>query len=629
MAAEMLQGRTAATFLFLAVALVFALGARSAEGACVPQQDAVPPPRVDITADPDQAANALFVQALRTIAEAEPIDDARRRLLQLERAQADLDRVVQDYPGSPLAVQLITNQPIGSFDPAELSETIAALTAEVEMEVDVREDAEDAACADNAVACGLLTDAFAMACEIPVARFRAEALALVSATQSAAGFARQAERSLAYALAAAAELGPRDPEMARPLIALAAAQASRGDAENARRTFSAAIEAVGAIEATGWEITDHYRGQNLRRIAVAQAEARLFEDALATAHEAASMTCQDGAAAFAAVGIGQLHAGLFDDARASLEKATLSPCDHSTFPMQAYIDVSIALAAAGFEGESRQTLTDSATDASGMIDWAEERAIALADIAVAQADSGYPDDARRTIADASAALVGISRGVRYAFALRVIALAQARIGEFADALAKLEEVKAIVPIEYTLALVAVEQAAAGLEDEARQTFGDALAMLRWRRPATPSHLSQSTIAAEQVAAGFLDDARHTFAEAVAASENVGPPESLSYDLAQIAKAQAEAGLPSDALVTVGTMPPLVRPADQVEALAEIGFAFSLAEDIEDARVAFAAARTAAGDAPAPGGPGIDAFSENLLTIVDAQTRAATVSGEAE
>ncbi len=629
MAAEMLKSRRATTFLFLTLVAALTLGPTSAEAACIlPQGDAAPENQ-DHSADPDQAANALFVQALQTITEAELVDNASDRLLQLEQAQADLDRIVRTYPGSQLAVQLITNQRIGSFDPVELSATIADLTAEVAEGVggadfpEIVEDTDDVPCPDNHVACRFLANALVTACEIPVARLRAEALALVSAAHSAADLPRHAERSLAHAVVAAAELDLGDWQSAQPLTAVAAAQAARGHSEDARRTFAAAIEAIGGA------VTHNFRGLALQRIAVAQAEAQLYADALATAYEASSITCQDGAEAFVAIGISQLHAGLLGDARDSFAQATASPCDRSMFPMQSFVDVSIALAEAGFEEGARRILANAATEAGEMDNLFGDRANALADIAIAQADAGFADDARRAIDGAIDALFLFSGRVQYAYTLRDIALAQAKIGEFADARATLADASKHVPIEHTLARIAVEQAAAGLEDEARQTFADALDLVRERPPGSPVHLSLSRIAAEQAAAGFLNDARRTFAEAITGSEGASPVETLSYDLAEIARTQAEAGLPDDALVTVSSMSQAGRSDEQSEVLADIGFAFAVVHDSEGAWQAFADARAAANSVPARGGLGLEHFSENLLTIVAAETRAGMAAIESE
>jgi len=87
------------------------------------------------------AANALFVQAMRDFHAARAIelppfprsreehqvlsDEARRKHASLKAVQQKLGLLIERYPGSDLAVQLITGQPIGGFGAGLLEQEIA------------------------------------------------------------------------------------------------------------------------------------------------------------------------------------------------------------------------------------------------------------------------------------------------------------------------------------------------------------------------------------------------------------------------------------------------------------------------------------------------------------------------
>ena len=64
-------------------------------------------------AGPQERANVLFVEAVKLIQAGNQQQDPDKRLKQLERAQSNLHRIVNDYPSSDLAVQLISGQSIG------------------------------------------------------------------------------------------------------------------------------------------------------------------------------------------------------------------------------------------------------------------------------------------------------------------------------------------------------------------------------------------------------------------------------------------------------------------------------------------------------------------------------------
>ncbi len=600
------------------IALVSAIGLKAApaDAAC-PPLDRAASMWAGLSPGHDQTANTIFLSALRTISSADLEGDPERRLHLLEEAQASLDRIVRYHPGSQLAVQLFTGQQIGTFDPMALSTTVSALRADI---------FEGARCAEDPDACSYLADALATACDIPIAGRRAEALTLVSAGQAAAGLTYHAHQTLSDALAAADEIPPSDRWRSSSLTAVAAAQAAAGFQEEARRTFFRAVTAVGQRS------TDDLQGRQMVSVAVAQAEAGLFADALDTADEADSIGCNHSTEALAAIGIVQLRAGLMDDARRTFARVlasnATSPCRLSDYPMQPYIDIAAAVAAAGLEEEARQTLAHGAIAAVDVFPLGPDRARALARIAAAQADAGLFDDTQQTITDAFAALEETPTGLDHSRALLWIAYAQAVSRQFSDAIATLDETTWNTPTELTRAAIAAEQAAAGFEGEARRTFADALARTRERAPASPIHRILSKIGVEQAAAGFEEDARITFAEAVAATGSFSSP-SLSSHLARIAENQAEAGFPADALDTVGAMPAHDGHDDRVDAMAAIGAAQASAGDAAAARRTLAAAVMALGEAPAENRFDLETISDALLVVVEAQTSAALAGLESE
>lgn len=75
------------------------------------------------------AANALIVEAVTAQRAATNISDPAERLAALEDVLATLDRIVTEHPTSPLAVQIITEQPIGTLDVAAIRAEVAAITA--------------------------------------------------------------------------------------------------------------------------------------------------------------------------------------------------------------------------------------------------------------------------------------------------------------------------------------------------------------------------------------------------------------------------------------------------------------------------------------------------------------------
>lgn len=82
-----------------------------------------------LPASAQDAANALIVEAVTAQRAATNISDPAERLAALEDVLATLDRIVTEHPTSPLAVQIITEQPIGTLDVAAIRAEVAEITA--------------------------------------------------------------------------------------------------------------------------------------------------------------------------------------------------------------------------------------------------------------------------------------------------------------------------------------------------------------------------------------------------------------------------------------------------------------------------------------------------------------------
>ena len=79
--------------------------------------------------DPNEKANALFVEAELIIQQASAESDAERHLEQLNQAHAKLQRIVNQYASADLAVRLVSGQSVGTISLDGLQSTIK--TAEI------------------------------------------------------------------------------------------------------------------------------------------------------------------------------------------------------------------------------------------------------------------------------------------------------------------------------------------------------------------------------------------------------------------------------------------------------------------------------------------------------------------
>lgn len=80
--------------------------------------------------DPNQQANRTFTEAMQLIRRAGATYDTREAVRLLRGADKSLKKIINDYPESTIAVQLITNQFIGDFDILDFRARIRSLSCE-------------------------------------------------------------------------------------------------------------------------------------------------------------------------------------------------------------------------------------------------------------------------------------------------------------------------------------------------------------------------------------------------------------------------------------------------------------------------------------------------------------------
>lgn len=80
--------------------------------------------------DAQEDANRTFVEAVQLVKRANSTLDTRETVRLLRAADSMLKKIINDYPESPVAVQLVTNQYIGDFDIMEFKSRVRSLSCE-------------------------------------------------------------------------------------------------------------------------------------------------------------------------------------------------------------------------------------------------------------------------------------------------------------------------------------------------------------------------------------------------------------------------------------------------------------------------------------------------------------------
>ncbi len=480
--------------------------------------------QADFAPDPNVAANTLFVEAIEHILAADDAAAAAARLDRLRRAEANIDRIIADHPGSELAVQLITGQRIGWFDPAAFDRAVARTEEEVPAAAE-----RDQRCGAMPVACLLLADASATAAEISHDHYRSRAIGLIAEGQAKVGLTETARFTLAHGLAGAngAPHSYVQLEAVREVV-------------NALAALGLFAEAL----ATAADIADdEERDEALHDITVAQAVAALFADALATADRIRdeglqSEALRDIAAAQGAAGnIAEalvMARGIADDLHRS----------------EALRLIAVTQADEGHFDDALQT----ARDIPGHTFWYRQsgsiRSKTFRYIAVAQAEAGH-------LAEALITARGVESRSARAEALGLIAAFQAAAGStqeaqqvLAEALTTAGEVAEPVNRLDRLVIVASALGQAGLVEDAQRIFADTFSIIGEIEDVEFRPQLLSMIASYQTEAGFVDQGRRTFAEALSATDELVPRlRNRMIGMSAIAYTQAEAGLVEDARQT--------------------------------------------------------------------------------
>ena len=181
-------------------------------------------------ADPEQAANKLLVETavIWSQYQALPADDPAQlaaRLDLLQQAEANLARIVADYPESTLAVQLATTGAVGKI----ATEQIQAASADVTREIECRKDPK------HCMTLQVIAEALQTARGLEKATDRGLALADVAKAQAAAGDVAGALETFASALQTARGI-EEAVVRAFALATVAEAQAAAGDVAGALQT---------------------------------------------------------------------------------------------------------------------------------------------------------------------------------------------------------------------------------------------------------------------------------------------------------------------------------------------------------------------------------------------------------
>ena len=227
-----------------------------------------------LSADDNTEANRLIVETVGLWNEAQELRDdgsevAERRVALLAEVVANLNTIVNVYPGSDIAVQLVIGQTIGPLSQINAQEALVAAHDKVteEEEEEEKEEANRAAdaarssCFAEPSASCVFFEALDVAERVEDERDRSRAFAAIAGALARAGLFTEALET--------ARSIEDNWERARTLVAIA-------EASDDPTLFTEALETARRIEGDG------QRGTALEAIAEALARAGLFTEALET-----------------------------------------------------------------------------------------------------------------------------------------------------------------------------------------------------------------------------------------------------------------------------------------------------------------------------------------------------------
>ena len=487
----------------------------------------------DVSADHDEAAEAVYRQAVDDVTTADASDDIQERLLLLREAHAALDRIVQDYPNTGTAIEIQREAPPGTLAFNTLRQSLS--------------DAEHAlVCRNNEAVCGLFSDAQSVVARIFDPDHRFDALAFLTRAQADVGL---------YTASLRTSAGITDDEERSEVVGeVALIQAEAGLFADARRTAAAIPHHNIKMETFDdlVQVMVEAGGMDEARLAVRQALA---------GHDALEQPANPVAMYHLANAL--MAVGFHKRGRATLADAAARAIEfyNGLGRVAAFRHIVAAQAEAGLFPDALEALGRlvevDPSPAAGFMGY----------IAGAQMEAGLTEAGQRSFAEALRVAQTVRDGEDRAYALRRIATELAAVGLFEAALETAAQIGDDRVRADCLLYVAGYQVEAGQREEGRRTLADA-------RTAASAHHRETgrgndeliEIAAYQIDIGVLGDAIGTIGD-------LDPGRSAVRLMAEVAANQMEAGQTEAGLRTfadtLGLAQRITRPHDLALAMSEI------------------------------------------------------------
>lgn len=345
------------------------------------------------SADDNAEANGLFVEAVQLFQRAQTTQDPVSALALYDRSLANLDRIVQDYPKSDLAVRIISGQPTGRMS----REVIEQAAAETRDEVCwIRPDPQ----------C-LLSIAYRTAWDIDDAVQRGMMTAEIALVLAEMGDEAAARDAIAQALQSARQVDS-DFERDLQLPWIVAAQAKIGDLDAARQTIRSITDPLSRV-------------LGVENIVAAQLAVGDVHGALRTVQRVDDASARIGML----LSIAHKHAG---SGNATGAQETLVGTLRMAHNLKLGGDRAAALAEVA-TAHAKMGETERALEIAHSIEGASEQATALRIIAAAQAEHGNRLAARKTFAQALRSASRITYSLKREEALSATVVAQAEAGD--------------------------------------------------------------------------------------------------------------------------------------------------------------------------------------------------------
>ena len=187
--------------------------------------------------DDSARANSLFVEAVQLIQSSQNTLNDKEKLEQLDNALGKLNRIIDKYPSSDLAVKLITGQSIGNINLKTVAESLRAVAKSIK---EVEDNAKKDACYEAPTTKCVLVIALSEAKTIEGALQRLDALRSIAEAQANAG-------DIKAAFATAKTIEDAD-DRSGALSGIAVAQANAGDIKASQSTITLALNLAKTIE---------------------------------------------------------------------------------------------------------------------------------------------------------------------------------------------------------------------------------------------------------------------------------------------------------------------------------------------------------------------------------------------